>query len=56
MGETESALQTLRGVDDLAAPLGSPDNLVDNLSKAGRHREADASSRTSGSWLQRKGA
>ncbi|HEX6863276.1 MAG TPA: hypothetical protein VF414_10700, partial [Thermoanaerobaculia bacterium] len=49
MGETESALQTLVTAQGLIDPAREPrlllclcHNLVDNLSKAGRHREADA--------------
>lgn len=49
MGETESALQALKKANGLIDPAREPrlllcllHNLVDNLSKAGRHREADA--------------
>jgi tetratricopeptide (TPR) repeat protein len=49
MGESESALQTLKKANGLIDPAREPrlllclrHNLVDNLSKAGRHREADA--------------
>jgi tetratricopeptide (TPR) repeat protein len=49
MGETESAIQTLKKADDLIDPDREPrlllclrHNLVDSLSKAGRHREAAA--------------
>ena len=49
MGESESALQTLRRADGLIEPERDPrlvlcirHNLVDNLSKMGRHAEAAA--------------
>ncbi len=49
MGESESALQTLKEANGLIDPAREPrlllclrHNLVDNLSKAGRHQEADA--------------
>jgi tetratricopeptide (TPR) repeat protein len=49
MGDTEFALQTLRQANGLIDPAREPrlllclrHNLVDNLSKAGRHREAAA--------------
>ncbi len=49
MGDTEFALQTLKKANGLIDPAREPrlllclrHNLVDNLSKAGRHREADA--------------
>lgn len=49
MGESESALQTLKRANGLIDPAREPrlllclrHNLVDNLSKAGRYREAEA--------------
>lgn len=49
MGESESALQTLKRANGLIDPAREPrlllclrHNLVDNLSKSGRYREADA--------------
>jgi tetratricopeptide (TPR) repeat protein len=57
-GQTESALQTLKKANGLIDPAREPrlllclrHNLVDNLCKAGRHREADALLPELRSWL-----